>query len=434
MEKKTFLGTIMRGDSWIWGIYWLLFFISIVEMFSASSRLAYRSVTNTDPAFHHMQILFGGFCAVLIFQSFSSKALRNWGVLLYLLGFCGLISLWLFGRTVNGAVRDVAGIQPAEVCKLGLMMFLCLLLTLKDETYYNFKLFRINIEVKRFWLYLIAAALVGLPILTQNLSTALIIGMATLAIMFIGGTRPKYILRLLFVGAVAAGIFLTALWGLHKVDSSREEAGQEQVNLGPLNRAHTWSGRIFDSNPIPLADQKPNDDNAQVIHAHMALANSYPFGKFIGNSQLRDLLPEAYSDYIYAIIFEETGFEGALFVMLLYLVLLGRCFWLSKKTEDQYVKLTIIALPLIMVIQALIHMGVCTDAMFVTGQPLPMISRGGSSILFTSISFGIILALSRIIKNGEVQKITAEQKETDNAEHKDADTKADAAEPLKTLA
>lgn len=398
MEKKTFLGSIMRGDSWIWGIYWLLFFISVVEMFSASSRLVYKSLTSTDPVFRHMEFLFWGLGAVLVFQSFSAKAIRNWGLLLYGFGIAGLVLLFFMGRSVNGAVRDVAGIQPAEICKVGLMMTLCLAITAKDEFYYRISFFRSQTQLRRFILYLAIAALVALPIMTQNLSTALIIGMATLSVMWIGGVKARYIRVILYIVGVAGALFASALFGLHKWDVSNSAAGQEMVNLGPLNRAHTWASRIFDKDEIPLADQKPNDDNAQVIHAHMALANSYPFGRFIGNSQLRDLLPEAYSDYIFAIIFEETGFLGALFVMLLYLVLLGRCFYLAGKTNDNYVRLLMIALPTIMTIQALMHIGVCTDAMFVTGQPLPLISRGGSSILFTSVSFGIMLALSRIIK------------------------------------
>lgn len=398
MEKKTFLGSIMRGDSWIWGIYLLLFFISSVEMFSASSRLVYRAMTSTDPVFQHMEYLFGGFCAVLVFQSFSAKALRNWSIMFYLGGLLGLVLLFVMGKSHQGAMRSVAGVQPAEVCKVGLMMTLCLALTLRDEVYQRFSVFRRNIELRRFIFYMILAILVGVPIMTQNLSTALIIGMAALAIMWIGGAKAKYIGVIILAAIIVGGIFGTALWALHESDVNSKNAAVEQINLGPLNRAHTWASRIFESDPIPLADQKPNDDNAQVIHAHMALANSYPFGKFIGNSQLRDLLPEAYSDYIYAIIFEEMGFEGALFVMLLYLVLLGRCFYLSCKTSDVFVRLLLIALPTLMTIQALIHMGVCTDAMFVTGQPLPLLSRGGSSVIFTSISFGILLALSRIVK------------------------------------
>ena len=399
MEKKTFLGSIMRGDSWIWGIYWLLFFISVVEMFSASSRLVYKSLTSTDPVFRHMEFLFWGLGAVLVFQSFNAKAIRNWGILLYGFGVIGLVALFFMGRSVNGAIRDVAGIQPAEICKVGLMMTLCLAITTRDEFYYKFQFFREKTQLRRFIFYLCIAALVALPIMTQNLSTALIIGMATLSVMWVGGVEAKFIRFILIAVIIVGGLFGSALYGLHKWDESNRSAGSELVNLGPVNRAHTWASRIFDEDEIPLADQRPNDDNAQVIHAHMALANSYPFGKFIGNSQLRDLLPEAYSDYIFAIIFEETGFLGALFVMLLYLVLLGRCFYLSSKTSEPFIRLLMIALPTIMTIQALMHIGVCTDAMFVTGQPLPLISRGGSSILFTSVSFGIMLALSRIIKN-----------------------------------
>jgi cell division protein FtsW len=136
----------------------------------------------------------------------------------------------------------------------------------------------------------------------------------------------------------------------------------------------------------------------------MAIANSYPLGRFIGNSKMRDFLPEAFSDYIFAIIFEEGGPLMALFVLLLYLILFVRCYVLSRRTESPYIRLIMLGLPLIIVIQALIHIGVCTGAMFVTGQPLPLISRGGSSIIGTSISFGILLALSRIIRQEQLER------------------------------
>ena len=415
MEKKTFLGSIMRGDSWIWGIYVLLFIISVIEMFSASSRLVYKSMSSTDPVFHHMQLLFGGLVAVMVFQSFSVKALRNWSVLFYIIGIFCLGLMFVFGSEFQGATRQIGGIQPAEICKVGLMMVLCLALSLSDDVYHRLAIFRKKVELRRFLLYLLLAALVAGPILTQNLSTALIIGMASLAIMWVGGVKVKFIGVLLLILAIIGLAFAGALYVLHTSDVNNKAEGKELVDLGALNRAHTWSSRIFEHDEIPLADQKPNDDNAQVIHAHMALANSYPFGKFIGNSQLRDLLPEAYSDYIFAIIFEEMGFQGALFVMLLYIGLLWRCFYLSTKASEVFIRLLLIALPTLMTIQALIHIGVCTDAMFVTGQPLPLISRGGSSVLFTSVSFGILLALSRMVKiereakdSKEVQQVQVE--------------------------
>ncbi len=109
---------------------------------------------------------------------------------------------------------------------------------------------------------------------------------------------------------------------------------------------------------------------------------------------MRDYLPEAYSDYIYSIIFEELGILGASLVMLLYFILFWRCYRLSRKTEDQFKRLVMISLPLMIVIQALMHIGVCTDAMFVTGQPLPLISRGGMAIMSTSAIFGLLFGLS----------------------------------------
>ncbi|MBR0037775.1 MAG: FtsW/RodA/SpoVE family cell cycle protein [Bacteroidales bacterium] len=410
MEKKNFFSGMMGGDNWLWGIYLILFFISIVEIASASSRLAYQQVTNDNPLMRHtMFLVVGFFCLVLTLQTLSSirtSYVTGLGALAYVGGVILMCLLPIFGRRVNGATRDIFGIQPVEFCKVGLIIMLCATLTAKNEVFTRFSFFRTKTEVRRYWFLLIMIGLVVAPIALQNLSTALILGIVSLAIMFLAKVRASYLLKTIGVLSVAAAIFLAMLFMLHKFNESNETAGNaHHTELGLFDRANTWEHRIFDNrNDVPLWQQSINDENRQEMCAHMAIANSNVVGRFIGESQMRDHLPEAYSDYIYAIIFEEMGVEGAAIVMLLYFILLWRCYRLSLKTTDPLKRLLMISIPLLIVVQALIHMGVCTDAMFVTGQPLPLISRGGMSILATSACFGILFGLSHSILKEEAAR------------------------------
>ena len=403
MEKKSFFSSLMGGDNWIWGIYWILFFISIVELASASSLLAYKQVTNDNPLVRHtMFLIVGFFFFVLTFQSLTSIRVRYvvWaGRLAYIGGFLLMCLLPVIGTARQGAVRDIGGIQPVEFLKVGLIIILCEIIATPDESFKRIRWFREHTSGRKFWLMVGVIVFAAVPIALQNLSTALILGMTAAGIMFAGQIKAKYMWKAFFVGGAIGLVLVGALGGLHVINSSHVDAGGKHYTaLGPLDRANTWESRIFDnSSDIPIWDQKLDDDNMQVLYAHMAIANSNGIGRFFGESQLRDYLPEAYSDYIYCIIFEETGVLGAVLVMLLYFVLFVRCYIISTRTDDKLKRLLMLGLPLLIIIQALIHMGVCCNAMFVTGQPLPLISRGGMSILSTSAVFGILVGLSRNI-------------------------------------
>lgn len=402
MEKKNIVTAIMKGDNWLWGIYIVLLCVSLVEMFSASSRLAYMpgAVTNDSPAVSHARHLFVGLAIALLCQSSTKMLFRYWwDYAIFAIGILLLYAMPVLGTSIKGdSVRSIFGVQPVEICKVGLMLFLCKLITAKDALYHVIPWMRVHTQGRRFLVLLLIIAITAIPILFQNLSSAIIICLASLGVMFLGDVRLKYIWQLCLAAAIGCIFGLIALKGLHVNDEYRRDQHAELVNLGPLNRAHTWASRIFghDDETVPLWEQNFDGENSQVIYAHMALANGIPLLQGPGNSKLRDFLPEAYSDYIFAIIVEELGFVG-IGVLLLYLVLLARCFILSRHTEDPYLRLMMISLPLVMVIQALLHIGVCTDAMFVTGQPLPLISHGGSGILMTSVSFGLMFALSRLI-------------------------------------
>ncbi len=399
-QHPSLASSLMRGDRVLWGIYFLLIVISIVEMFSASSTLTYKAASTSDPTFRHIRHILFGLVVMIVSQNMGRKAFPGWGFLIYILGMILVILLPVLGTDMKGAHRDILGIQPVELIKIGTVLLVAMLITQPDIWYQRLgAFFRHNTPLKRYLLLLFTVALPCIFMAPQNLSSAIIIGLASFFLMFLGEVPWRYLWRTLTIVAIVGALGIAALYGLHAYTESCHEQGVKPINLGLVNRAYTWENRLFGNENKPLWEQDVDGDNSQVIHAHMALANSYPFGRFIGNSKLRDYLPEAYSDYIYAIIFEELGWEGATFVLFLYAFLLWRCYIIARKSRNFYHRLIMVGLPLIILIQALIHIGVCTGAMFVTGQPLPLISRGGSSIIFTSLSFGLMFAMSRIIEN-----------------------------------
>lgn len=434
-DRPDFLGSIMKGDGWIWGIYIVLICMSIVEMFSATSQLTYKTASFSDPAFTHIRNLFVGFLVLLVCQSMHLKALRSWDKVIYILGLGFFVLSMFIGVEQKGATRSIGFFQPVEFLKLGGIMVLCWAITAQDHVFQIIPWFRTRTKLRRFWAYIILIGLAAGPIATQNLSSGLIIGMASFGVMFLGKVEGKYLWNTFFIALIGGLLFLGCLKlvyesnkdvaGLDNVSTvatQKEEKGfsLEGVFESVLDRGITWANRIYDHSDIPLWEEDTSGKKSQEIYSHMALANGTvaPWGQFFGNSKMRDFLPEAFSDYIFAIIFEELGPIGAIIVLLAYLTLFIRCYLLSRRTQSEYIRLLILGLSLIIVIQALLHIGVNTGAMFVTGQPLPLLSRGGSSIFCTSASFGMMLALSRLIHQEviERQQLAAEEAQSFAAE------------------
>ncbi|MDO4497482.1 MAG: FtsW/RodA/SpoVE family cell cycle protein, partial [Bacteroidales bacterium] len=348
---------MMKGDSWVWGIYIVLLFISVVEMASATSRLTWRADTADNPLYEHTQFLIAGFFGLVFpLQNLLSRNvswLKYLGVLGYVVGIVLMGLLPFFGRMVNGARRDIFHIQPVEIVKVGLILLLVSMVTIKfTDPNRRFDWYHRLKESRKYWVMLGVIGLACFLIMLQNLSSALILGATCFGIMLLGGVKLKYLGWTVLTVGLLGSIFYGGLYGLHAYHVSNGS----KLSLGLLERANTWEDRIFDGDPTPLWEQRINDDNMQVMSAHMAIANSNGMGTFVGNSVMRDHLPEAYSDYIYAIIFEETGILGAAIVMLLYFILFFRCFYLSLKTQSPYKRLLMVALPLLIIIQALIHM------------------------------------------------------------------------------
>jgi cell division protein FtsW len=235
------------------------------------------------------------------------------------------------------------------------------------------------------WLFVPTVVVCGL-ILPANLSTALILFTTVMILLFIGRVKVKYILTLVMAGVLMLGMLVGGL-----------------MLAGDKGRINTWQSRIEH-----FVDGE-EAENYQVEQSKIAIATGGILGKGPGNSTQRDFLPYAYSDFIYAIIVEEYGFLGGLAILFLYLFLLYRAGVIVKKSTRTFGAFLAIGLALLLVIQAMINMGVTVHLFPVTGQTLPFVSMGGSSLLFTSIAIGIILSVSRAVDEEPVRKKRKEE-------------------------
>ena len=262
---------------------------------------------------------------------------------------------------------------------------------------------------KIFFKYIIGICLIACAlIVTANLSTAILLFGVVFIMMFVGHISFKRILPPILI------LLLCGVLGFFAVKAIPQEKMPDM-----LGRAYTWVARIdrFVEGSNTENKYVITDDNLQEQHGKMAVARGGFFGVLPGNSVERDYLPLAYADYIYAIIIEETGLIGGLFVILLYLIMLFHAGKIAQKCEGTFSALLVIGLSLMIVIQAFISMSVSVGLGPVTGQPLPLISRGGTSILITSLYFGIILGITR-----KYRKEEAKQEEVKNESAQDIPT------------
>ena len=252
----------------------------------------------------------------------------------------------------------------------------------------------------------------------QGLTNTILLMSISLSMMLIGGVQwKKFGVVLIAYGVIAAG----ALWW--KMESAEERAEKLKAGIKveqmdgnrhetiKTDRSGTWQARIdrFLGDSIPKYDKPITADNRQEMYAYMAQANGGLFGVFPGNSREAARLPLAFSDYIYSIIIEDMGFVGGMFVLILYLWLLARAGAIARRCSRAFPAMLVIGMAVMIVFQALFHMAIVTGVFPVSGQPLPLISKGGSSILITSIAFGVMLSVSRYaVRSGKKQEIKQE--------------------------
>lgn len=391
VKKKINWSGLMQGDLVIWMVFILLLMISVVEVYSASSTMSYGGKSSYwEPVMQH-----GSFWLIgLVTAWFVSRVPCNYFKLGGTLGLLFALVLQLtalFSGKLNGAGRWIhlwgLTFQPSELTKMALVTYLAFIFS----SLRNGK--EVSSTGNKFAVFGAIASLA--LIVTENLSTAGLIFLIVLGMAFFAQVRAK-LLAIIFVIMVSVG---AGGWIL--VHSIPEETLSEwRASENPItHRVPTWVARITDKHEIP---DNPKDyditDNIQVTHARIAVATSHGIGKGPGKSRQRDYLPQAYSDFIYAIIIEETGILGGLVVMFLYLLFMWRCRTIAERCKSLFPSYLVMGLSLMIVLQAMVNMAVAVGAMPVTGQPLPLISRGGSSILINCICVGMILSVSRTAK------------------------------------
>lgn len=410
-NKKPFL----KGDKYIWGIYILLCVISIVEIYSASSTLTYKIDDYSEPFMRHFSILITGAFIVLILQHIPVRFFKLMPVVLWPVTTALLVYVLFKGDNINNAQRSAFGVQPSEWAKLAIISGTAFWLSYKQPAK--------GINPNTFKYTLGVSVIPCLLIFPENFSTAALLAMVVFCMMIIGMIEWKKLLGSMAVVLSLVGILIVGVPWASELVNGTNPTEQSTSQVGKvLTRLDTWIGRIdrFTDDDMPEYAKKTDEKNYQVHHAHMAVANGGLIGQFPGNSRERDFLPQAYSDFIFAIILEETGFLGGLFVISLYIFLLIRSAMVARKcirSEDKpnYPAYLLIGLTLLIVFQALINMGVAVGGIPVTGQPLPLISRGGNSAIVMSICFGIILCISGHA-NDEEEK---DKIEADNAKEED---------------
>jgi cell division protein FtsW len=379
---------IFRGDPWIWAIIIILSLVGILAVYSATGGLAFsKQGGNTEFYFlRHTGFLLIGFgflylCHLVNYQYFSRVSqLFIW------ISIILLVVTLAVGSEINNATRvlPIPGLgitfQTSDMAKLFLIMYIARYLSKKQEEIDSFKVFRNILGV---------IILVVTLIAPENLSTALLVFVTCCLLLYIGRINFKYLALLGATGAVAMGLMVVILLNIN-VD-----------NMGE-SRIPTWKKRIE-----TFMGKDNGESNYQQMQSKIAVATGGLMGKGPGNSTQRNYLPHPYSDFIYAIIVEEYGFVGGAGMVLLFLILIFRCIKIVVDSPKAFGALLALGLCLSMSFQAFVNMGVAVGILPVTGLTIPLVSMGGTSLVFNSIAFGVILSVSRTIQEEKAEKLNA---------------------------
>lgn len=404
MNKK--IGNIFKGDKVIWMVFFFLCMISIVEVFSASSGLTYKSQDFISPILKHTGTIAMGLFIAVVTLNIPCKYFKLMTPFLLLISFATLLWVLAGGETINGANRviEIPGFtfQPSEIAKGSMILAEAQILSaMQRESGADKDAFKYIL-----WIAMPMVFLIGL----ENLSTAAMLFGVVIIMMFIGRVSYKQIGKLVagIVGLAVAGLLFIMLVGhaetpeeakLIKTESVAEQPQKKGTIEKLFHRADTWKGRILNFGKGEVSPLEYDlDKDAQVAHANIAIVSSGIIGKGPGKSVERDFLSQAFSDFIYAIIVEELGILGAAFVVLLYIILLYRCARIASRCENNFPALLVMGLGLLLVIQAIFNMMVAVGLAPVTGQPLPLISKGGTSTIINCAYIGAILSVSRSAK------------------------------------
>ena len=404
-----FLKNNFKGDSHIWGIIVGLCVFSLLAVYSSSGSLAYRFKEGNTAIYiiRHAGLLAIGLAIAFILHKFPSKFYARISHLLIIIVVPLLAVTLFFGVEENNATRwlSIFGItfQTSDLAKIALIMFLAERLASKQNDINNFK--------KTLLPMFIIIGIVCILILPANFSTSIMLFAICVMLLFVGRTSLKQLASLCAISLVLIGIIVASLYGMQKIG----------IDNALTQRATTIVMRI-----VRYVDKDPQKDyqgyNYQERQAKIAVGTGGFFPSGPGTSVQRNFLPHSYSDFIFAIIIEEWGLIiGGIFLVLLYITLLYRSIVIVQKCDKTFPALLVIGLSLSIVFQALINMAVAVGLMPVTGQPLPLISMGGTSILFTGAAFGIILSVSREV--GKKDELKARKKDGETVQEEELEDK-----------
>lgn len=381
---------LIHGDLGVWTVFLVLCAISLIEVYSASSRMTFASGAYWAPIMQHGSFMLMGIFIAWLVHFIPCNYFKLFCTIGMFLSLFLLIAVLVIGQKTNDAGRWISigfiRFQPSEIAKLSLVGFSCFILSsLRDEK---------GASMTGFKIVALAAFITIVLIFTENASTAFIIALVMFGICFYAQIRRQILIGALCIGALSIG----SVFGIaHAIPE--KTLSEWQMSSGPLHRVPTWVHRITDKQERPEdpRNYKPQD-NPQKAYAKVAIATSNIIGRGPGNSRQRDFIPQAFSDFIYAIIIEELGFLGAVVVLALYMILMYRSLRIAQKCKALFPSYLVMGLALMIVVQAMMNMAVAVGAFPVTGQPLPLVSRGGTSLFITSTYIGMILSVSHTAK------------------------------------
>jgi cell division protein FtsW len=393
-----------KGDRVIWGVVLLLVLISLLAVYSATGTLAYKMYRGNTEIYLFKQIAFIaiGFCIIYFAHRVNYTIYSRVAKILFILSIPLLLYTLFFGVTLNEGSRWIRlpiinlTMQTSDLAKLSLFMFLARLLSRKQTKIKDFK--------RGFLPVMLPVGITCMLIAPANLSTALLLGASCMVLLFIGRVSTKHLLLAIGLALIPVIFLVMAAVFSHKAAGTEDVTTKEKSSKLP-GRVDTWISRVEN---FMYGGADNSDDNLyQVNQAKIAIAKGGVLGNGPGNSEQRNFLPQAYNDFIYAIIIEEYGLIGGALIIFIYLVFLYRSIRLFKKCPYAFGAFLSIGLSFTLVIQAMANMAVNVNLFPVTGVTLPLVSMGGSSFLFTCLSIGIILSVARNVEQLEGKKAAA---------------------------
>lgn len=387
-----------KGDKVIWGAVFLLVLVSLLVVYSATGSLAYKMYKGNTEVYLFKQIAFIviGFCVIYFAHLVNYTIYSRVAKILFLISIPLLFYTLFFGVTLNEGSRWIKlpiinmTLQTSDLAKLALFIFLARLLSRKQNNIKDFK--------KGFLPVIIPVAIVCLLIAPANLSTALLLGASCMLLLFIGRVSHKHLLLTVGITLIPLFLLVSAAVIKHETAANDDPAPREKTSRMTA-RVTTWISRV--EGFIYGGREASNDNMYQTNQAKIAIATGGIMGLGPGNSLARNYLPQAYNDFIYSIIIEEYGLIGGALMIFIYLVFLYRSIRLFKRCPYAFGAFLALGLSFTLVLQAMANMAVNVNLFPVTGVTLPLVSMGGSSFLFTCLSIGIILSVSRNVEQLE---------------------------------